>query len=71
MLEKIKGAIIPHMIGLILLVSGWFISITYVGFRRFEADILFTKTTGLGLLLIIIGAYFPDIYLGIREKRSR
>ncbi|TAL31068.1 MAG: hypothetical protein EPN93_18775 [Spirochaetes bacterium] len=68
MWEKIKGAIIPHLVGLALMAGGWFISITYVGFRRFESDILFTNMTGLGLLMIIVGAYFPDVYIGLREK---
>ncbi len=68
MLERVKGAVIPHLIGLILLVGGWFLSITYVGLARFETNVLFTNTTGAGLLMIIVGAYFPDIYIGIRDK---
>jgi len=67
MIEKIKNAIIPHLIGLMLIVFGWYISIVNVGLARFQTNILFTKWTALGLLLILIGAYLPGIYLGIKS----
>lgn len=67
MFERVKKAIFPHFIGLMMMVSGWLLSIGSVGIRRFEPDILFTRTTASGLLLILAGAYFPDIYLRIRK----
>ena len=67
MLEKIKNAIIPHLVGLMLMIFGWYISILNVGLARFQTDVLFTKWTGLGLLLILTGAYLPGIYLGIKS----
>jgi hypothetical protein len=70
MLEKIKGVIIPHLIGLALMCGGWFISITYIAVNKLNTD-LFTNTTGLGLLMIITGAYFPEIYIGIRNKLKK
>jgi hypothetical protein len=66
MLEKIKGLIIPHIIGLVLMVGGWFISIMNVGLTRFQPDILFTKWTLSGLVMIVIGAYLPSIWSKIR-----
>ena len=72
MLDRIKSAIIPHLIGLSLMGLGWFISIVNVGLARgYQSTVLFTKETGFGLLLIILGAYFADIYIGIRDKFSK
>ena len=66
MLDKIGGIIIPNLIGICLMVIGWYISILNVGLTRFQADILFTKWTLLGLILIILGAYIPRIWIKIR-----
>ena len=68
MLDKIKGAIIPHLIGFVFMFFGWYISILNVGLTRFGTDVLFTKWTGLGFLLILIGAYIPGIYISIRDS---
>ncbi len=70
-MEKFKNAIIPHAVGLMLIVFGWYISILNVGLTRFQADVLFTKWTGFGLLLIVIGAYLPWIWIGLRDKFSK
>jgi hypothetical protein len=66
MFEKLKSAIIPHLIGLVLIILGWYISILNVGLTRFQPDVLFTKWTFFGLCLILAGAYLPEIWLGIR-----
>lgn len=71
MLKKIADVIIPHSIGILLIVMGWYISILNVGLTRFQADVLFTKWTGMGLLMIIIGAYLPWIWTGIRDKFNK
>jgi len=68
MMQKIIDAIVPHSIGMLLMVMGWYISILNVGLTRFQADVLFTKWTGFGLLMIIAGAYLPWIWTGIRNK---
>jgi hypothetical protein len=68
MFEKIKEAVIPHLVGLGLMVAGWLFSINYVGLNKFQSNVLFTKETGLGLLMIVIGAYLPEIWIGIRNK---
>lgn len=67
MFNKIREAFLPYLIGFLLMVFGWYISILNVGLARFQTDVLFTKWTGLGLLLILTGAYFPGIYLGLRN----
>lgn len=73
MFERIKGAIIPNLFGIIIMVAGWFISILNIGWnaRGYQAPILFTKWTGIGLLVILFGAYLPDVWMGIREKLSK
>ncbi len=71
MFERIKSALIPHLIGLIIIVLGWYISILNVGLNRFQPDVLFTKWTGFGLLMILVGAYLPEVYLGIKEKSKK
>ena len=67
MFNKIKNAFFPYLIGLLLMVFGWYLSILNVGLTRFQTNVLFTKWTGLGLLMILIGAYFPGIYIGIKS----
>ena len=66
MLETIIHNIIPHIIGLLFIFAGWYISILNVGLARFQENILFTKTTLIGLILIIIGAYIPPVWNKIR-----
>ena len=66
MLEKIRHNIIPHGIGLLFIFAGWYISILNVGLARFQENVLFTKTTEIGLILIIIGAYIPPVWNKIR-----
>lgn len=67
MLENLKKNILPHIAGLAFIFAGWYISILNVGLARFQENILFTKTTFLGLVLIIIGAYIPEIWIKIRK----
>ena len=67
-MDKIKNAVIPHIIGFALIFSGWYLSILNVGLTRFQTNILFTKWTGLGFALILSGAYFPEVYTFIRDK---
>jgi hypothetical protein len=68
MLEKIWHVILPNLIGLVLIVIGWYISILNVGLTRFQADVLFTKWTLLGLFMIVVGAYLPRAWNRLRGK---
>lgn len=67
MIDKIKEGFFPYLVGLMLIVFGWYLSILNVGLTRFQTNVLFTKWTGFGLLLILIGAYFPGIYLSVKN----
>lgn len=60
--------ILPHLIGFILIVAGWAVSIIDVGLDRFTRNALMTNTTYTGLGLILLGAYFPEIYIAIGKK---
>jgi hypothetical protein len=68
MWEKLKNFIIPHLIGLLFIFAGWYLSILNVGLTRFQENVLFTKTTFTGLVLIVIGAYIPGIWKKISGK---
>lgn len=73
MFERIKGAIIPNLFGIIIMVAGWLTSIINIGWnaRGYQTPILFTRWTGIGLLMILVGAYLPDIWIGIRDRFSK
>ncbi len=67
-MNKIGSALLPNLVGIGLMVAGWYLSILNVGLTRFQANVLFTKWTLLGLALIIIGAYVPRIWNKIRGR---
>ena len=56
------NVIMPNAIGLGLMVLGWYISILNVGLARFQTNVLLTKWTLWGLILILLGAYLPRIW---------
>ncbi len=68
MTEKLKEKFFPYLIGFCLMVFGWYVSILNVGLARFQTEVLFSKWTGLGLLMILAGAYLPGIYLSIKNS---
>ncbi|MCC5813270.1 MAG: hypothetical protein JJT78_00815 [Leptospira sp.] len=58
--------ILPHFIGLVCIVAGWYISIINVGLFKYNQEkSMHTKETIAGLILIVIGAYIPQIWGGI------
>jgi hypothetical protein len=57
-----RHGVISNGLGIGLMVLGWYISILNVGLARFQPNVLFTKWTLLGLILIIIGAYLPRLW---------
>lgn len=67
-MNKIGSAILPNLVGIGLMIVGWYLSILNVGLTRFQANVLFTKWTLLGLALILIGAYVPRIWNRIRGR---
>lgn len=71
MVKNIMDTIIPHLIGIVLMIFGWYISILNVGLARFQTDVLFSKWTGIGLLMIICGAYLPWVWIKMRSIISK
>lgn len=65
---KILAFLFPNFVGLILILLGWWTTIINVATLRFAGESYFNKWTYTGLTLIIIGAYLPEIWIGIRKK---
>ncbi|TGK01283.1 hypothetical protein EHQ53_08750 [Leptospira langatensis] len=65
---KILGFLFPNFIGLLLILLGWWTTIINVATLRFAGESYFNKWTYTGLILIIVGAYLPEIWIGIRNK---
>ncbi|MBX7150376.1 hypothetical protein K1X84_01960 [bacterium] len=70
MLEKLVRRIIPQVIGLGMMVIGWYLSVLSVGLDRFTGSI-FTKWTLIGLFLILIGGYIPQIWIAVLHKMNK
>ncbi|TGK17911.1 hypothetical protein EHO61_10605 [Leptospira fluminis] len=67
-MAKIFSYIIPNLAGLALILLGWWTTIINVATLRFAGESYFNKWTYTGLGLILVGAYLPEIWIGIRNK---
>ncbi|PJZ69860.1 hypothetical protein CH373_10710 [Leptospira perolatii] len=65
---KFLGYITPHFVGLVLILVGWWTTIINVGMLRFTDQSYFNQWTISGLVLILIGAYLPEIWIFIWKK---
>jgi hypothetical protein len=61
-MESMSYAFVRNIIGVGLIVIGWYISILNVGLSRFQPNSLFSKWTFFGLCLILAGAYLPRLW---------
>lgn len=68
MMNEIKSAIIPHLIGIAVMFCGWYLSIVSIALQGYQQKVLFSKETGFGFLIILVGAYIPGLYLRIKDK---
>ena len=68
MMDKIMRRLLPQVIGFFLMTLGWYVSIVNVGLDKFVSPTIFTKSSMTGLLLILIGAYLPQIWIAILNK---
>lgn len=72
MWQKIKTYTLAHVIGLFLLVVGWFMSVAftavYIRVDRFAPYELLNGFNIAGLVLILIGSYFPEIWIAIKNR---
>jgi len=80
MWQRIKTYFIAHFLGLVFMVIGWALSINFIALDRgsfkFAAGgvterSLFQTPTFIGLALIVIGAYFPEIWIGIKNRKKQ
>lgn len=63
---------LPHLIGLVCIVAGWYISIINVGLFKYNQEkTIHTKETLAGLALILIGSYIPQIWGWIYRKITK
>lgn len=72
MLDTLKHVVLPHLIGLAMMIIGWYISIADVGIttriKTYEEIKFISIPTILGLILILAGAYVPRIWARIKGK---
>lgn len=80
MWQKIKTYAVAHLIGLLMILGGWTLSIVNVGLDRGVYGILpsgvaqktlFTGPTIAGLVLVVLGAYFPEIWIAIKNRGQK
>jgi len=71
MLDKLIRRLLPQSIGFVLMFLGWYISIVNVGLDKFTSPTIFTKASALGLILILLGAYLPQIWIAVLNKFNK
>ena len=80
MWQKIKTYLFAHLLGLVFMVIGWALSINFIALDRGSFKFgpggvtersLFQTPTFIGLALIIIGAYFPEIWIAIKNRKPK
>jgi hypothetical protein len=71
MMDKLMRRLLPQIIGLVLMVLGWYVSIVNVGLDKFTSPTIFTKASAAGLGLILVGAYLPQIWIALLNKFNK
>ncbi len=77
MWEKIRNAAVAHIIGFALLGGGWLLAVNYVGFTMrmnptmAANEVIYSGTSIVALVMILLGAYFPEIWLTIMNRRKQ
>ena len=68
MWERIKNYLLAHAMGLSLILTGWYISVLDTALDRFAQKAIISSGTTIGLLLIIFGAYLPEVWMAIVNR---
>lgn len=71
MLEKFWRRALPQAIGFILMSIGWYMSIIDAGLVKFSSVSIITRWTIIGFLMILIGAYLPQIWIFLLNKMQK
>lgn len=70
-MNKIRSRLLPQTIGFFLMVIGWYVSIVNVGLEKFVANTILTKWSGIGLGMILLGAYLPQVWIFILNRMNK
>lgn len=70
-MERFVRRLIPQALGFFMMLVGWYVSIINVGLDKFMGATIVTKWTVGGLVLILIGAYLPQIWILILNKLQK
>ncbi len=68
MWQKIKTYTVAHLLGLALVVGGWYLSIMNTSADRWQSVKFLSGANLVGLIMIIIGAYLPEIWISIKNR---
>lgn len=71
MIDKFMRRLLPQIIGFVLMGLGWYVSIVNVGLDKLSSPSIFTKASWTGLLLILIGAYLPQLWIAVLNKFNK
>lgn len=70
-MDKLTRRLLPQVIGFALMFIGWYVSIVNVGLDKLTSPSIFTKESWTGLVLILIGAYLPQIWIAVLNKFNK
>ncbi|MCS6984849.1 MAG: hypothetical protein NZM25_06980 [Leptospiraceae bacterium] len=76
MLSNLKKISLAHLIGLLFLALGWLLSVNFAAImarlKPMEniSTVMYHPISLIGLLLILLGAYFPELYLKIKPPKG-
>lgn len=71
MWQKIKTYFVAHVIGLALLAGGWYLSIMNTSADRWQSVKFLSGANLIGLIMILVGAYFPEIWISIKNRKAK
>lgn len=71
MWQKIKTYTVAHLLGLALLLGGWYLSIMNTSADRWQSVKYLSGANLVGLIMIIVGAYLPEIWIAIKTRGTK
>lgn len=71
MWQKIKTYTVAHLLGLALLLGGWYLSIMNTSADRWQSVKYLSGANLVGLIMIIVGAYLPEIWIAIKTRGAK
>lgn len=60
-----------HLLGLALLLGGWYLSIMNTSADRWQSVKFLSGANLVGLIMIIVGAYLPEIWISIKNRGAK